>query len=70
MLAIVGAENGIDGTKSTLFRRCYIKVYDDDYEVIMQSVMISGDKKAWEVLELPQIKAVLLYHWKIINPPL
>ena len=47
MLAIVGAENGIDGTKSTLFRRCYIKVYDDDYEVIMESVMISGDKKAW-----------------------
>ncbi len=47
MLAIVGAENGIDGTKSTLFRRCYVEVYDDDYEVIMQSVMISGDKKAW-----------------------
>jgi len=47
MLAIVGAENGIDGTKRTLFRRCYIEVYDDDYEVKMLSVIIAGGPETW-----------------------
>jgi hypothetical protein len=47
MLAIVGAENGMDGTKGTLFRRCYIEVYDDDYEVKMVSVIIAGGPETW-----------------------
>ena len=47
MLAIVGAENGIDGQKITFFKRCYIKVYDGEYEVKMESVMKSGGKAVW-----------------------
>ena len=47
MLAIVGAENGIDGTKRTYFRRCYIEVYDDAYEVKMVSVIIAGGPETW-----------------------
>ena len=47
MLAIVGAENGIDGKKFTLFKRCYIQVYDDIYEVKMKSVIKSGGKGVW-----------------------
>ena len=47
MLAIVGAENGFDGTKGTLFRRCYIEIYDDAYEVKMVSVIIAGGPETW-----------------------
>ena len=47
MLAIVGVENGLGGEKFTLFKRCYIEVYDSRYEIKMKSVIKSGDKRAW-----------------------
>ena len=47
MMAIVGVDLGLGGEKITLFKRCYIEVYDNEYEVKMESVIISGDKHAW-----------------------
>jgi hypothetical protein len=42
MLAIVGVDLGLGGEKITLFKRCYIEVYDSRYEVKMISKMNGG----------------------------
>ncbi len=39
MLVIVNSENGINGERSTRFRRCYIEVYDNRYKVKMVHTM-------------------------------
>jgi hypothetical protein len=47
MMAIVGVDLGLGGEKMTLFKRCYIEVYDNEYEVKMESVIKSGGKGVW-----------------------
>ena len=42
MMAIVGVDLGLGGEKITLFKRCYIDVYDSRYEVKMISRMNGG----------------------------
>jgi hypothetical protein len=42
MLAIVGVDLGLGSEKITLFKRCYIDVYDSRYEVKMVSRMDGG----------------------------